>query len=251
MKISMQNMVYKEVGKGANNITVNTPIEQNTSLLLINPSNEFLANKDFLKQLDSVHQGCYVIAILQDVDTLDRPRPYSDEVLPFFGKLRQNFVLIKTKRMLLNRSRSYRHDNDIDHIFTAYLLLRADVTKENNVDRGSHRIAKGLETEYLPPVSGGFPPLESPMNLQHPVKSIRRMPVLLKPLGNASTRNANALKESQRNIKIKDKTYDINPDRNDSDGTVSFKGKVGNGEDGFVITDSDRQDFGEENVKTY
>lgn len=251
MKRAMGDMVYHEVGKGEHDVTVKTPIDNNSNLLLIHPSNEFLTNKDFLKQLDSVPIGSYVIAVLQDTNLHNRPMPYDDSTLPFFGKLRQNFVLMKTKQMMLQRSRSYRYDNEITHIFTAYVLKRLDVKKENNVDRGKYLINDGLETEYIPPVQDGYPPIDSPLNYQHPVKSIRRMPVLLRPLGNALDREHDR-KMLEHGHKIKDKAFDIDPKRNDNKGTTVFKSEVGlNKDSGFVLGDKDPQNFGEEHIKTY
>jgi hypothetical protein len=261
MRKAMGEMIYHEVGKGENDVTVRSPVPADTNILIINPSNELLADKYFLDQLDQVAEGCYVIAVLQDVHLHNRPRPYDDTTLPFFGKVREKYVLVKTQKVILNRGRSYRYDNEVDHFFTAYLLGRADVVKENKVDRGQYHVYNGYETEYIPPVRDGFPALDSPLNFQHPVKSVRRMPVLLKPLGNAMSK----AEQERRNLqeiraRVTDKVDDIDINRNDAVETVTFISKTEDQSDsGFILNDGDQRawerkygrEFGNESVKTY
>lgn len=257
MRNAMGSLEYNEVGKGEKDITVRTPVGKDTNILILNPSNELLADKHFLAQLDQIHEGCYVIAILQDVHLHNRPRPYDDTTLPFFGKLREKFVLTKTQRIILNRGRSYRYDDEVDHLFTAYLLGRADVDKNNVVDRGDYHKFNGFETEYIPPVRDGFPPLDSPLNFQHPVKSVRRMPVLLRPLGDAMSKAEQARRHLQdMQSKNNNDTFDIKLDRNDSFGQTTYHSKTENMKDsGFILNNSDetdfQRDFGGELTKKY
>lgn len=264
MKEAMGNMAYKEVGKGENDITVKTPVPKNTNILLINPTNDILTNPDFLSMLDQIEENCYVIAVLQDTHLKERPMPYDDSTLPFFGKLREKFILTSTKRITLKNDRRFRYDDEVDHYFTIYLLGRADVKKKNEIDEGEFVMIEGRKTEYIPKIKNGFPEINSPLNFQHPVKSIRRMPVLLRPLGNTvEKRIQSELNRKKALEETKDKTYDIKPDRDDSYEKTSWptpgEKLPGTTLEGFVLSDRDEQlyknkhgnNFTNGEVKTY
>lgn len=184
-------------------------IPERSTVLLIDPSIELISDMKFVRKLDEMPVGCFLIVVLQDVNLPGKEIPYGDESLPFQSRLRKRFVLRDNKRLRYSRA---RFQEGISHTYHAFVLERADVQTNNNLTKKKFDHNNSWEAQH-PDIwktrtderitakkryvntfrdSGGkmhsigtyervyIPSVKDPF-YQHPVKSVRRMPLIVKP----------------------------------------------------------------------
>ncbi len=185
-----------------------TDIPERSTVFLLDPSIDMISDMDFVRKLDEMPIGCFLIVVLQDVNLPGKEIPYGDSTLAFQSRLRKRFILRDNLRLRYSRA---RYDEGINHAYHAYVLERADVDIQNNLKKnkfdhqGSWQLQESdgwminnneklsMQKRYVrrKDKSGNvhnvarydraFKTTKSNPLYQHPVKSVRRFPGIYKP----------------------------------------------------------------------